>query len=141
MPRSTLLTQCSRQLEGTIQPGSDADFVIWRNPAERQASTITVKNVRSFVSFSPVHVLLVNLRGIRLFKRQMHSACDYTPFEGHEVLDWPLLTILRGKIVYNGTSNEVVGEKGYGRFLKRGKSGLRGPTGKWVNEWRPEYLS
>ncbi|GAA5894967.1 uncharacterized protein JCM6883_002274 [Sporobolomyces salmoneus] len=100
--------------KGTIQPGSDADFVIWRNPSQRQESTISVKN--------------------------LHSACDYTPFEGHPILDWPLLTILRGKVVYDGLSNDVKAEKEFGQFIKRGKSGLRGPTGKWLNEWRPDYL-
>ncbi|GAA5957370.1 hypothetical protein JCM3765_000438 [Sporobolomyces pararoseus] len=100
--------------KGTIQPGSDADFVIWRKPSDRKPSTITVKN--------------------------LHSACDYTPYEGHTIEDWPLLTILRGKVVYDGSTNEILAEKGYGDFLKRGKSALRGPTGRWVNEWRPDYV-
>ncbi|GAA5971392.1 hypothetical protein JCM11641_008335 [Rhodosporidiobolus odoratus] len=100
--------------KGTIQPGSDADFVIWRKPSARKPSTITVKN--------------------------LHSACDYTPFEGHDIQDWPVKTILRGKVVYDGATNAVVAPKGYGRFLKRGKSSLQGPRGKWVNEWRPQYV-
>ena len=37
-------------VEGTIQPGSDADFVIWRKPSDRKASVITVKNVSSLSS-------------------------------------------------------------------------------------------
>ncbi|GAA5924346.1 uncharacterized protein JCM15063_005608 [Sporobolomyces koalae] len=100
--------------KGTIQPGSDADFVIWRAPADRRTSTIKVEN--------------------------LHSACDYTPFEGHPIEDWPLMTILRGEIVYDGATNTVTGVTGGGQFLKRGKSALRGPTGKFVNEWRPDYV-
>ncbi|BGP37031.1 hypothetical protein JCM10449v2_000935 [Rhodotorula kratochvilovae] len=100
--------------KGTIQPGSDADFVIWRKPSARVASTVKVAN--------------------------LHSACDYTPFEGHDVQDWPVLTILRGEVVYDGRTNEVVAPKGYGRFLKRGKSTLAGPRNKWLNEWRPKYV-
>ena len=32
--------------KGTIQPGSDADFVIWRKPSARRASKVTVDKVR-----------------------------------------------------------------------------------------------
>ncbi|GAA5976719.1 hypothetical protein JCM10908_005606 [Rhodotorula pacifica] len=100
--------------KGTIAPGSDADFVIWRSPAARKTRKVTVSN--------------------------LHSACDYTPFEGHDIEDWPVLTILRGEIVYDGATNEVVAQPGYGKFLKRGKSVLAGPRNKWLNEWRPQYL-
>ncbi|GAA5830604.1 hypothetical protein JCM11251_002530 [Rhodosporidiobolus azoricus] len=100
--------------KGTIQPGSDADFVIWRKPSARKQSTVTVQN--------------------------LHSACDYTPFEGHSIEDWPVKTILRGKVVYDGTSNAVTAQPGYGQFLKRGKSILQGPRDKWTNEWRPLYV-
>ncbi|BGP02763.1 Phenylhydantoinase [Rhodotorula toruloides ATCC 204091] len=100
--------------KGTIQPGSDADFVVWRSPSARKTSKVTVKN--------------------------LHSACDYTPFEGHDIEDWPVLTILRGKVIYDGKTNEVVAEPGYGAFLKRGKSSLQGPRNKWLSEWRPKYM-
>ncbi|GAA6005357.1 hypothetical protein JCM10207_002950 [Rhodosporidiobolus poonsookiae] len=100
--------------KGTIQPGSDADFVIWRKPSARKPSQITVKN--------------------------LHSACDYTPFEGHGIQDWPVKTILRGKVVYDGASNDITVQPGYGQFLKRGKSTLQGPRNQWLNEWRPQYV-
>lgn len=99
--------------EGTIQPGSDADFVIWRKPSDRQTSNITAE--------------------------RLHTACDYTPFEGHEVLDWPRWTILRGQVVYDGATNEIKAEPGFGQFLKRDKSKLAGPRGKWLSAWRPQY--
>jgi dihydropyrimidinase len=100
--------------KGTIQVGSDADFVIWRKPSARVAGKVTVD--------------------------KLHSACDYTPFEGHDIADWPLLTILRGEVVYDSTTNEVVAQPGYGQFLKRGKSTLPGPRNKWLSEWRPKYM-
>ena len=41
---------------------------------------------------------------------------DYTPWEGHEIFAWPVMTMLRGKVMvengYYGTSND-------GRYLKR----------------------
>lgn len=100
--------------KGTIQIGSDADFVLWRKPAARVPSTVKVEN--------------------------LHSACDYTPFEGHDLADWPLMTILRGEVVYDGVTNEVKAAAGYGQFLKRGKSTLPGPRNKWLSEWRPRYM-
>lgn len=46
----------------------------------------------------------------------LHSAQDYTPFEGMKLKGWPVRTILRGKTVYlNGA---VVGTPG-GQYLKR----------------------
>jgi len=123
--------------KGTIQPGSDADFVIWRKPSARRPSKVTVDKVR--LPSLPVRTLVTSLTpGLSL--AQLHSACDYTPFEGHDVQDWPVMTILRGKVVYDGSTNEVTAEKGYGRFLKRGKSSLAGPRNRWLSEWRPQYV-
>jgi dihydropyrimidinase len=67
------------------------------------------------------------------------AQCDYTPFEGLTVNDWPLKTILRGKVVYDGEKNEVYAKAGYGQWLKRGKSILQGPQHRWLSEWRPKY--
>jgi dihydropyrimidinase len=67
------------------------------------------------------------------------ARCDYTPYEGMELLDWPLKTILRGKVVYDGETNEVLAQPGYGQWLKRGKSLLQGPRNRWLSEWRPLY--
>lgn len=100
--------------KGTIQPGSDADFIIWQKPAQRQRFQLSVS--------------------------KLHSACDYTPYEGHEMLDWPLKTILRGKIVYDGETNEVIAKPGFGKWLVRGKSQLQGPRNQWLSEWRPRYM-
>lgn len=102
--------------KGTIQPGSDADFIIWRPESQRQPVTLTVKN--------------------------LHSACDYTPYEGTILEDWPRLTILRGKVVYDDRADEVLAAvvPGEGRFLRRGKSTLPGPRNRWLSEWRPDYV-
>lgn len=55
---------------------------------------------------------------------QLHHNADYTPFEGHVIEDWPRYTILRGKVVYDGETNEVLAKPGYGKYLVRGKSTL-----------------
>jgi dihydropyrimidinase len=76
--------------KGTIAVGSDADIVLW-DP--RKAVTIT-------------HDLL-------------HDGSDYTPYEGLEVVGWPALTMVRGRVVVD--DGRLVGEKGYGAYLSRAK--------------------
>jgi dihydropyrimidinase len=56
--------------KGVIQPGSDADIVLW-DPAQK----VTITNAL------------------------MQHAIDYTPYEGLEVTGWPVSTIRRGEVV------------------------------------------
>lgn len=77
--------------KGALAPGADADIVVF-DPARRRV-------VRA---------------------ADMHSACDYDPFEGWEVTGWPELVLSRGDIVFaDGT---VRGEPGRGRFVPRSRS-------------------
>jgi dihydropyrimidinase len=95
--------------KGAAIPGqSDADLVIWY--AEGQLEKFHLKN------------------------EMLHHNCDYTPFEGQQISQWPRYTILRGKIVYDRDNGGLVGAKGYGEFLHRGKSSLAGPLkeGEWA---------
>ena len=85
--------------KGTLQPGSDADFIIWRNEETRKPITIRKAEL-------------------------LHDASDYTPYEGIEVGDWPKLVYLRGKLAYNGETNTIVVKEGEGEFIKRGLSTL-----------------
>jgi dihydropyrimidinase len=62
--------------KGTLQPGSDADLVIWRSDAARKSITIKQAN--------------------------LHHGVDYTPYEDMAVQDWPRLVLLRGEVVYDG---------------------------------------
>ena len=74
--------------KGTIAIGSDADIAIWDPHLSR---TIT-------------HDVL-------------HDGSDYTPYEGMEVNGWPVLTMVRGRIIMrDGT---LQGRKGYGDYLTR----------------------
>lgn len=79
--------------KGTLLPGSDADLVIL-DPSRK-------------------HILT---------HADMHSAVDYTCYEGKEVTGDIDLVMLRGRIIVK--DNQFLGEKGYGRYLRRKKSTL-----------------
>jgi dihydropyrimidinase len=73
--------------KGAIAPGSDADITLL-DPTQR--------------------------RQVR--KEDLHET-DYSPWEGHDIHAWPVLTMLRGKVmVENG---KFLGQPSDGRYLKR----------------------
>ena len=47
---------------------------------------------------------------------EMHSACDYDPYEGWSVTGWPRAVYLRGALAYDG---EIRARPGSGRFVPR----------------------
>ena len=74
--------------KGTIAIGADADIAIW-DPELRQVLT---------------HSML-------------DDGSDYTPYEGLEITGWPILTMVRGKIVVR--DGQLAAEKGGGTYLPR----------------------
>lgn len=48
---------------------------------------------------------------------EMHSACDYEPYEGWEVTGWPTMTLLRGEVVYS--EGDILAKPGQGRLVVR----------------------
>ena len=74
--------------KGEIAVGGDADIVIF-DPEE-------TRTIRA---------------------NEMHSACDYDPYEGWLVTGWPRLTLLRGEIAY--ANGEIVARPGLGRLVAR----------------------
>lgn len=84
--------------KGTIAPGSDADLVLW--DATKQ-TTLT--------------------QGL------MQHVIDYTPYEGLDVIGWPVATVRRGEVVMR--DGKVQAEPGSGKFLPRGPYDLIKPRG------------
>ncbi|MCX5569949.1 dihydropyrimidinase [Kaistia nematophila] len=74
--------------KGSIAAGFDADIVLW-DPNRKEV----------------------------IRQERMHHAADYTPYEGMEVTGWPVMTLLRGKPVFE--EGRILGEVGDGRFLAR----------------------
>ena len=75
--------------KGVIAVGSDADLVLW------DCSRETV-----------------------LTNALLHSACDYTPYEGRRVKGWPVTTLSRGEVVWH--EGELRSRAGRGRFVAAG---------------------
>jgi len=74
--------------KGTIGIGSDADLAIIDLNKEKEVSVET-----------------------------LHSAQDFTPFEGIKYKGWPVYTILRGKVIFE--NGKIVGKPGDGQYIKR----------------------
>lgn len=74
--------------KGTIAVGTDADLVIIDLDGEKEVTTTS-----------------------------LHSAQDYTPFEGLKLKGWPDITLVRGKVVFE--NNRVIGEPGWGQYQHR----------------------
>ncbi len=78
--------------KGTVAIGSDADLVIWDH------------------------------REVTLTNSMLHHAVDYTPYEGMTLKAWPGLTMLRGQVVWDGTT--FTPPRGGGQFLRCGMPSL-----------------
>lgn len=76
--------------KGVLEIGSDADMVI----------------------FDPNHE-------VTLVASTLHSAADYTPFEGWHVRGYPKMTIVRGKVIYD--RGIFCGDPTHGSFVKAKK--------------------
>ena len=77
--------------KGSIAVGSDADLVIFDKDKK-----------------------------VTITKDLFHENVDYTSYEGIELQGYPIMTIVRGKVIVK--DNEFIGEEGYGQFIKRYKN-------------------
>ncbi len=93
--------------KGTIAVGSDADLVIWEMYGAGNERVLA-------------HAML-------------HSACDYTPYEGRALRCWPAHTLSRGRTVWR--DGVFTGQPGDGRFLpclRPRQPDESSPLAKWL---------
>lgn len=64
-------------------------------------------------------VLIDPQRRVEVLGRDMLSASDYDVYEGYEGVGWPVLTMLRGKVI--AREGKVTAAKPAGRLLKRSR--------------------
>ena len=84
--------------KGSLTQGSDADVVVFDPKVEK---TITSKILR--------------------------QNADYSPFEGRRVRGWPVVTIIRGRVVVQ--QGKLLVEKGWGQYIRR-EQAVRNSTSK-----------
>lgn len=121
--------------KGSIQPGFDADIVIWHPEFVPTASTESngTSSVNGISKARPKFVIR---------NENLHHRIDYTPFEGMEVRNWPRWVFLRGKKVWENGGAGVLGKQGDGVFLERKKSRIlagqmgRTASGMKDDEWQ-----
>lgn len=94
--------------KGAIAVGSDADIVIW-DPRKR----VTLANAL------------------------MHHAGDYTPYEGRELVGYPIATYLRGRLIFK--DGELIGAGG-GLHLVRNEYPLIKPNDRFPTPFNPVEL-
>ncbi len=58
-----------------------------------------------------------------LRQADLHHTSDYTPYEGLELTGSVRTVVLRGRVIVR--DGEFVGERGFGRFIERGRAGSR----------------
>ncbi|PWY94846.1 putative allantoinase [Aspergillus sclerotioniger CBS 115572] len=91
--------------KGALIPGlSDADLTIWY-PSAQEPFPIT--------------------------NSALHHNVDYTPYEGHMITQWPRYTLLRGEVVWDRDNGGIVGQKGFGKFVKRDRSTFCSDQPEW----------
>ncbi|MDF2523063.1 MAG: hypothetical protein K0R31_704 [Clostridiales bacterium] len=74
--------------KGSIQVGTDADFTI------------------------------VDMNLIRTYQeKDIKSKCKWSPYIGMTLKGWPVMTIVRGKVIYK--NGDIVGNSGYGKYIPR----------------------
>ncbi len=92
--------------KGTIAVGADADIAVW-DPDKQVTVSVDM----------------------------LHDNMDYTPYEGHQVTGWPVITLSRGEVVWR--DGEVLGEPGRGRFLPCDIPETARPLGRPVHGFDP----
>lgn len=65
---------------------------------------------------SDADIVIVDLNKKKAVKAaEMHSISDYCLYEGWEIAGWPVMTMIRGKVVVD--NDKLVTEPGYGRYM------------------------
>ncbi len=92
--------------KGTVAVGGDADIAVW-DPKKK--TTVTVD--------------------------ALHDNMDHTPYEGHQVTGWPVLTLSRGEVLWR--DGKFAATPGRGNFLACELPEAARPLGRAVHGFDP----
>lgn len=103
----------SKANEGVITINKAVELCC-ENPARifgcKDKGSITIGKDADIVIYDPTIDFTIT-------NEKMHSDCDHTIWEGQKLKGYPVKTFSRGKLVFD--NGEFVGEKGWGKFIKR----------------------
>jgi dihydropyrimidinase len=57
---------------------------------------------------------------VKIEASKLHHLSDFSPYEGWEITGWPVLTMVRGKVVME--EGNIIGEPGYGKYIPAQKA-------------------
>ncbi|RXI45824.1 dihydropyrimidinase [Clostridium tetani] len=80
-----------------------------------QKGTIAVGSDADLIIFDPN-------KEIEIKEENLNENVDYTPYEGFKLKGYPVMTLLRGEVI--AKNGKFVGQKGVGKFVKRGKGDI-----------------
>jgi len=93
--------------------------IISTNPA-KLFGLYPKKGVLAIGSDADVMIIDPN-KQVTIVKSMLHENVDYTPYEGFEVKGWPILTMVRGRIVVE--NGKLMATPLFGEFIHRKRSG------------------
>ena len=66
----------------------------------------------------------------------LHDNMGFTPYEGMEIVGWPVTVIQRGEVIVE--NNALLAERGAGQFISRNTVDCTGMPGRLAPELDPE---
>ena len=127
--------------KGSIQPGFDADIVIW-HPDHVPTMDTETNGINNINGAKVINGVSKAGPRFTICNEDLHHRIDYTPFEGMQVRNWPRWVFLRGKKVWEHGEAGIMGVMGDGVFLERKKSRIlagqmgRTASGMKYDEWQ-----
>ncbi len=117
-------------------PGVETSLAVLLNAANE--GWLTLERIVELTSYNPSRIyglspqkgairigadadlVAVDLNLIKTYRKEdIHSKCKWSPYCGMTFKGWPVMTVVRGEIVYK--NGKIVGKLGHGNYIERKK--------------------